>query len=350
MDTRRAFLVMSIYLLLAIVVIETTAFDPKDIKRRNRVSRKTCKDRLEDCRYWASIGECDKNPGFMKRSCCLSCTNRPDCDACEDIQSLIVNASNKNAIDTATKTLNNCGAVVLTNVYDEALLERVRGALDDHLSSPASDQFRFGSEWFGDDPTKDARSEYLLPYASPFTDEYFVFEHTIVGILKSYLHDVRGLPGFYLEHSFVIRARGGSRVDQPKHQDNVFPGVVVQIPVSPIKTRDGPTVLFPCSHQGQAESTSTFEGKRFSFTVSDEAEEEDDVAVAPLGSVLMYVASVQHYGSANAHDGHDRDAIFLHFCKEGRSEPRPDISATKDQDKWRSHVFRKAAPNARGEL
>ena len=35
-----------------------------------------CKDEDRDCAYWASIGECDKNPDYMRTSCkraCASC-------------------------------------------------------------------------------------------------------------------------------------------------------------------------------------------------------------------------------------------------------------------------------------
>lgn len=32
-------------------------------------------DDNENCAYWASVGECDKNPGFMMSSCATSCDN-----------------------------------------------------------------------------------------------------------------------------------------------------------------------------------------------------------------------------------------------------------------------------------
>lgn len=32
-----------------------------------------CKDKAEECAYWASIGECDKNERYMKYQCALSC-------------------------------------------------------------------------------------------------------------------------------------------------------------------------------------------------------------------------------------------------------------------------------------
>jgi len=35
-----------------------------------------CKDQREECSQWASEGECDKNPGYMHKSC------RPSCDKC----------------------------------------------------------------------------------------------------------------------------------------------------------------------------------------------------------------------------------------------------------------------------
>lgn len=34
---------------------------------------KGCADRHENCPYWAGIGECDKNPGYMHSACKLSC-------------------------------------------------------------------------------------------------------------------------------------------------------------------------------------------------------------------------------------------------------------------------------------
>jgi len=33
------------------------------------------KDTNENCQYWASIGECDKNPGYMSKNCALSCSS-----------------------------------------------------------------------------------------------------------------------------------------------------------------------------------------------------------------------------------------------------------------------------------
>jgi len=32
-----------------------------------------CTDKDERCEFWAEIGECDKNPGFMRQSCAASC-------------------------------------------------------------------------------------------------------------------------------------------------------------------------------------------------------------------------------------------------------------------------------------
>jgi hypothetical protein len=32
-----------------------------------------CRDEFDDCSYWTGIGECDKNPGFMKIRCRKSC-------------------------------------------------------------------------------------------------------------------------------------------------------------------------------------------------------------------------------------------------------------------------------------
>jgi hypothetical protein len=37
-----------------------------------------CADQDERCGYWASIGECDKNPGYMLVSCQESCGTCPD--------------------------------------------------------------------------------------------------------------------------------------------------------------------------------------------------------------------------------------------------------------------------------
>lgn len=42
---------------------------------------KGCADRHENCPYWAGIGECDKNPGYMHSACKLSCKR---CDPAKD--------------------------------------------------------------------------------------------------------------------------------------------------------------------------------------------------------------------------------------------------------------------------
>ncbi|XP_076107382.1 uncharacterized protein LOC143075712 [Mytilus galloprovincialis] len=36
---------------------------------------KDCRDKDRKCSYWASIGECDNNPGYMRVSCCKSCNS-----------------------------------------------------------------------------------------------------------------------------------------------------------------------------------------------------------------------------------------------------------------------------------
>jgi hypothetical protein len=42
---------------------------------------KGCVDGHENCAYWASIGECDKNPGYMHKACKLACKK---CDPAKD--------------------------------------------------------------------------------------------------------------------------------------------------------------------------------------------------------------------------------------------------------------------------
>ena len=41
-----------------------------------------CKDKSSNCPYWASIGECKKNPGYMRPNCrvsCNTCLTPPSC-------------------------------------------------------------------------------------------------------------------------------------------------------------------------------------------------------------------------------------------------------------------------------
>ena len=38
-----------------------------------------CRNKHELCNFWASIGECDKNPGYMKTNCA------PSCKSCEQL-------------------------------------------------------------------------------------------------------------------------------------------------------------------------------------------------------------------------------------------------------------------------
>merc|ERR1712168_732921 len=35
-----------------------------------------CKDKNDNCGYWSSIGECQKNPTYMHRNCRKSCRKR----------------------------------------------------------------------------------------------------------------------------------------------------------------------------------------------------------------------------------------------------------------------------------
>merc|ERR1711884_535346 len=35
--------------------------------------RKNCKNRHEDCSFWASVGECEENPNYMQMECALAC-------------------------------------------------------------------------------------------------------------------------------------------------------------------------------------------------------------------------------------------------------------------------------------
>eukprot|EP00794_Sanderia_malayensis_P006292 gene6292-7014_t len=39
-----------------------------------------CKDRHSKCAYWAGIGECKRNPGYMLRNCQISCNQTQYCD------------------------------------------------------------------------------------------------------------------------------------------------------------------------------------------------------------------------------------------------------------------------------
>jgi len=41
-------------------------------------------DRNSSCRYWASIGECTKNPAYMKPNCCRSCSTGTTGNNCSD--------------------------------------------------------------------------------------------------------------------------------------------------------------------------------------------------------------------------------------------------------------------------
>jgi ShK domain-like len=36
-------------------------------------SSSECLDQHVDCKFWSSLGECDKNPGYMLNSCAMSC-------------------------------------------------------------------------------------------------------------------------------------------------------------------------------------------------------------------------------------------------------------------------------------
>ena len=36
-----------------------------------------CEDTERECKYWASLGECDKNPNYMRVNCALSCDSCP---------------------------------------------------------------------------------------------------------------------------------------------------------------------------------------------------------------------------------------------------------------------------------
>jgi hypothetical protein len=38
-----------------------------------------CQDSNKECIKWASVGECTKNPGFMQRSCAMSCQICENC-------------------------------------------------------------------------------------------------------------------------------------------------------------------------------------------------------------------------------------------------------------------------------
>ena len=259
---------------------------------------------------------------------------QPRCSLCPSIDSLVVDPTTPDAVATAAALLHDCGVVALSRVHDADTVDALRRATAAHISSAHAGRFQFKSQWFGHDKHVDPRQEYLLPFAPPFNDTDVFLAPIVVRVLCRYLFGVKQLQRFYLEHSFVIRARGGGNEAQALHHDNRFPGVVAQVPVAPVTRAHGPTVLHPCTHGDQgARSALDVNGEGVEFTVG---EHRDDFA--PLGSVLLYESSLWHFGSANS-EQEDRDVLFFHFCRAGKKEPRPAVAAEDDQRAWRRHGF-----------
>jgi hypothetical protein len=72
-----------------------------------------CKNENENCEYWATIGECEKNPGYMNSSCAKACGTCTPALGSIDEDNIINNDVNLDDYSPITHTNSNVESEIL---------------------------------------------------------------------------------------------------------------------------------------------------------------------------------------------------------------------------------------------